>query len=171
VIAASAAATSAGTGCGVGAAALADAGVELAGGGAEPADDEEFWARAGVERTTRAVSKAKRAKRNTNSLKDQFSGRSLTGTDEYSTRDGRREPGTDRASKSDQTRTHKKVQSQTRRWTMPEQFENLETAKLEDETFAEESADKKVERVAEKAARKGTKTEQEYDKEHNIFTI
>jgi len=25
--------------------------------------------------------------------------------------------------------------------------------------------------VAEKAARKSTKTEQEYDKEHNIFTI
>jgi hypothetical protein len=54
---------------------------------------------------------------------------------------------------------------------MPEQFENPEIAKLEDETVAEESADKKVERVAEKTARKGTKTEQEYDKEHNIFTI
>ena len=68
-MAASAAATSAGADCGVGAEArLADGGGELAGGGAELADDEEFWARAGVERRTRAASRAKRAKRNTNSL-------------------------------------------------------------------------------------------------------
>jgi hypothetical protein len=54
---------------------------------------------------------------------------------------------------------------------MPNQFENPETTKVEDETVVGESADKKVEHVAEKAARKSTKTEQEYDKEHNIFTI
>jgi hypothetical protein len=54
---------------------------------------------------------------------------------------------------------------------MPEQFENPEAAKLEDETVSEESADKKIERVAEKAAVKGTKIEQEYDKDHRIFTI
>lgn len=135
-------------------------------------DDEELWARAGVEQTTRAVSKAKRAKRNTNSLKDQFIGRSLTGAVECSTRGwgGGNWARIVQASKSDQTSTRKTVQSQARRWTMFKQFENPETTKLEDETVAEESADKKVEHVAEKAARKGTKTEQDYDKEHNIFT-
>jgi hypothetical protein len=85
-------------------------------------------------------------------------------------RDGRKKPGMDRASKSDQTRTHKEVQSQARRWTMPSQFENPEITKVEDETVVKESADKKIERVAEKAAVKSTKTEQKYDKEHNIFT-
>jgi hypothetical protein len=54
---------------------------------------------------------------------------------------------------------------------VPEQFENPEAAKLEDETVSEESADKKIEHVAEKAARKGIDTEQEYDKDHKIFTI
>jgi hypothetical protein len=53
---------------------------------------------------------------------------------------------------------------------MPKQFENPDAAKLEDETVAEESADKKIERVAEKAARKSTTTEQKYDEEHTIFT-
>ncbi|MGA3101882.1 MAG: hypothetical protein ABSD61_08480 [Terracidiphilus sp.] len=54
---------------------------------------------------------------------------------------------------------------------MPSQFENPEAEIVENETVAEESPEKKVEQVAEKAARKSTKTEQEYDKEHNIFTI
>lgn len=53
---------------------------------------------------------------------------------------------------------------------MPKQFENPEVTKLEDEIVVEESAEKKVERVAEKAARKSTTTEQKYDSEHNIFT-
>jgi hypothetical protein len=53
---------------------------------------------------------------------------------------------------------------------MPEQFENPKATKLGDATAADESADKKVELVAEKAAMKSTKTEQEFDKEHDIFT-
>ena len=53
---------------------------------------------------------------------------------------------------------------------MPKQFENPEATKLEDETVADESGDKKIERVAEKAATKSTETEQKYDKEHTIFT-
>ena len=65
----SAAATSAGMGWEVGAEApSADAGVELAGGGVEPVEDEELWAGAGVELRTRAASRAKKARRNTNSL-------------------------------------------------------------------------------------------------------
>lgn len=54
---------------------------------------------------------------------------------------------------------------------MPEQFENPKTEKLEDETAGEESADKKVELVAEKLARQGAKTEHKYDEENSIFTI
>ncbi len=53
---------------------------------------------------------------------------------------------------------------------MFKQFENPEEAKLEDETVAEESADEKIQRVAEEAASKATKTEQEFDKDHTIFT-
>jgi hypothetical protein len=51
-------------GCRVGAEALlVDEGVELAGGGVEPTDDEEddeeSWAKAGAERRTRAANRAK----------------------------------------------------------------------------------------------------------------
>jgi hypothetical protein len=53
---------------------------------------------------------------------------------------------------------------------MFKQFENPEASKLEDETAAKESADEKIQHVAEKAASKGAKTEQEYDKDHTIFT-
>jgi hypothetical protein len=53
---------------------------------------------------------------------------------------------------------------------MPEQFENQETTKLEDETNSDASAQKRTERVAEKAAEKSTKTEQRYDKDHTIFS-
>jgi hypothetical protein len=115
-MAASAAATSAGMGCRVGAVALlVDEGVELADGGVEPVDDEEDdeepWAKAGVKWRTRAANRAKRAKRNTNSLKDQFIGRSPTGTAEFWTR---RWAGANRAriagaSKSEQTGTRKRV--------------------------------------------------------------
>jgi len=111
-MAASAAATSAGMGCRVGAVALlVDEGVELADGGVEPVDDEEDdeepWAKAGAERRTRAANRAKRAKRNTNSLKDQFIGRSLIGTAELSTRRrvGANRAGIAGASKSEQTGT------------------------------------------------------------------
>jgi hypothetical protein len=79
------------------------------------------------------------------------------------------------ASKIDQTgvckrfKVREKVQSQTKRWPMSKQFENPEEAKVEDETAAKESADEKIQHVAEKAAVKSTKTGQEYDKDHTIF--
>jgi hypothetical protein len=63
-----------------------------------------------------------------------------------------------------------KVQTQTRKWAMFKQFENPEAAKLEDETAAKESVDEKIQQVAEEAAGKAAKTEQEYDKDHTIFT-
>jgi hypothetical protein len=64
----------------------------------------------------------------------------------------------------------RKVETQTRRWAMFKQFESAEAAKLEDEAAAKESADQKIEHVAEEAAGKAAKTEQEYDKDHTIFT-
>jgi hypothetical protein len=57
------------------------------------------------------------------------------------------------------------------RWAVIKQFENPETAKLEDETAAKKSADEKIQDVAEKAARKAAKTEQEYDKDQASFSI
>ena len=53
---------------------------------------------------------------------------------------------------------------------MPEQFENSETTKTEDETISDAPAEKSIERVADKAAEKSTKTEQRYDSDHNIFS-
>lgn len=53
---------------------------------------------------------------------------------------------------------------------MPEQFENPEATKLEDKTVSDASGEKRIERVAEKAAEKASKTEQRYDKDHNIFS-
>lgn len=53
---------------------------------------------------------------------------------------------------------------------MPEQFENSEVTKLEDETVSNATAEKRMELVAEKAAEKSTKTEQRYDRDHNIFS-
>jgi hypothetical protein len=54
---------------------------------------------------------------------------------------------------------------------MPEQFENPEATKPEDETVSNASAQKRIERVAEKAAKKPAKTEQRYDKDNNnLFT-
>ena len=53
---------------------------------------------------------------------------------------------------------------------MFKQFENPEDTKLEDETAAKKSADEKIQHVAEEAAGKAAKTEQEYDKDHTIFT-
>jgi len=54
---------------------------------------------------------------------------------------------------------------------MFKQFENPRAAKLENETAAKESAGEKIQHVADKAANKGAKTEQEYNKDHTIFTI
>lgn len=54
---------------------------------------------------------------------------------------------------------------------MSTQFENPEAPKLEDETAATESADQKIQEVAEKAARKATETTHEYDKDRAKFPI
>jgi hypothetical protein len=48
--------------------------------------------------------------------------------------------------------------------------ENPEAARLEDEAAAKESADEKIQQVAEEAAGKAAKTEQDFDKKHTIFT-
>jgi hypothetical protein len=53
---------------------------------------------------------------------------------------------------------------------MTAQFENPEVSKLDDETVSAESAQKKIERIAEKAAVKSTKTGQKYEKGQKIFT-
>jgi hypothetical protein len=53
---------------------------------------------------------------------------------------------------------------------MPEQFEHSEATKQEDEAISEAAAEKRIERVADKAAEKSTKTEQRYDSDHNIFS-
>jgi hypothetical protein len=53
---------------------------------------------------------------------------------------------------------------------MPEQFENPEATKLEDATVSEALAEKRVERVAEKAAARAGDTEKKYDGEHAIVT-
>ena len=53
---------------------------------------------------------------------------------------------------------------------MPEQSENEEATKLEEETSSDATADKKIERVAEKAAGRSRKTEQRYDGDHQIFS-
>ena len=54
---------------------------------------------------------------------------------------------------------------------MPQQFENPQATIVEDETVSNESFQNGIDRVAEKAAEKGAKTEQEYDKNHGIFTV
>ena len=53
---------------------------------------------------------------------------------------------------------------------MPKQFENPEAAKLEDETVSEATAEKRIDRVAEKAAEKSSHTVQNYDKDHKIIS-
>jgi hypothetical protein len=53
---------------------------------------------------------------------------------------------------------------------MPEQFENPEVIKLEDETASDAGAQKRIERVAEKAAEKPSRTEHDYDQSHQIIS-
>ncbi|MGB9407727.1 MAG: hypothetical protein WCA89_09325 [Terracidiphilus sp.] len=50
---------------------------------------------------------------------------------------------------------------------MTVQFENPEAKKLEDETVSSVLPQKKIERVAEKAAEKSTKAVQNYDKDNS----
>jgi hypothetical protein len=53
---------------------------------------------------------------------------------------------------------------------MPEQFENPEATKLEDETVSDVVAAKRIDRVAEEAAAKASRTAQSYDKDRTIFS-
>jgi hypothetical protein len=53
---------------------------------------------------------------------------------------------------------------------MPEQFENPEAVKLEKETVSDETAQQKIDRVAEKAAQKPAHTVKKYDKDHAIIS-
>ena len=53
---------------------------------------------------------------------------------------------------------------------MTEQFENPEATKLEDETVSDATAQKRIDRVAERAAEKSSYTEQKYDKDHGIIS-
>jgi len=53
---------------------------------------------------------------------------------------------------------------------MPEQIKNSEATKLEDQAISDVSAEKKIERVAENAAEKASKTENDYDKDHSLFS-
>jgi hypothetical protein len=53
---------------------------------------------------------------------------------------------------------------------MAEQFENPEATKVEAETVSKVSAQKRIDRVAEKAAEGAANTEKKYDGEHTIVT-
>ena len=53
---------------------------------------------------------------------------------------------------------------------MPEQFENPEVIKLEDETVSDAAAQKRIERVSEKAAERPSRTEHEFDQDHQIIS-
>ena len=53
---------------------------------------------------------------------------------------------------------------------MPDQFENPKVTKVEDETVSDAAANKRIERVAEKAAEKASRTEQHYDQDHEIIS-
>jgi hypothetical protein len=52
---------------------------------------------------------------------------------------------------------------------MPEQFENPEAVKVDDKTASDETAKKRIDRVAEKLASKPAKVEQKFDKENSIL--
>jgi hypothetical protein len=55
--------------------------------------------------------------------------------------------------------------------TMQTQFENPQEAKLKEETVTNDSTQKRVDRVAEKAAEKSSKAEQHFDKDNsNLFS-
>jgi len=53
---------------------------------------------------------------------------------------------------------------------MPEQFENSEATKLEDETVSDATAKMKIDRIAEEAAEKASRTVESYDEDHTIFS-
>ena len=53
---------------------------------------------------------------------------------------------------------------------MTKQFENPEATKVEDKTASDPTPEKKIDRVAEKAAEKAAKTVNTFDKDHAIFS-
>jgi hypothetical protein len=53
---------------------------------------------------------------------------------------------------------------------MPEQFENQKAIELEDTTVSDSTAQKHIERVAEKAAEKASHTEKDYEQNHPIIS-
>ena len=53
---------------------------------------------------------------------------------------------------------------------MPNQIKNPQTKNVEDETVSDAAAEKRIDRVAEKAAGKAARTEQKYDQNHTIFS-
>jgi hypothetical protein len=53
---------------------------------------------------------------------------------------------------------------------MPEQFVNQETAKVEDLTATDPTAENRVQSIAEKAAQKSTKTVKRFDENQTIFS-
>jgi hypothetical protein len=53
---------------------------------------------------------------------------------------------------------------------MTEQFENSEVTKLESETIADATAQKRIEHIAQDEAEKASHTEQNYDEDHQIFS-
>ena len=53
---------------------------------------------------------------------------------------------------------------------MPKQFENQEAAEPEEETVSDATEEKRIDRVAEKAAEKSIHTVQKYDKDHTIIS-
>jgi hypothetical protein len=75
-----------------------------------------------------------------------------------------------RASKTDQKLMGSRFILMRGRTTMPEQFENPEVIKLEDETVSMAGAQKRIERVAEKAAERPSRTEHEFDQDHQIIS-
>ena len=52
---------------------------------------------------------------------------------------------------------------------MPEPFEHPEATKPDDKAVSEATADKRIDRVAEKAAEKSTQPVQSYDEDHKII--
>ncbi len=53
---------------------------------------------------------------------------------------------------------------------MTKESENSDAVKTEETTTSDALAEKRIERVADEAAEKSTKTEQRYDSDHNIFS-
>ncbi len=54
--------------------------------------------------------------------------------------------------------------------TVPAKLPETETPTVVDSENPEHAADKKLDRVADRAAHKAAKTEQRYDEDHNVFS-